>query len=162
MPTNSIQERHKKLAFYGVPSSGTAGYVWTRMHYFTNLTKNMNPIEHNRKYVDEATQRNDVVGYDTSIAYGFDSYTDDPVLTDIKNIHTKEKTGTDAIRPILIVDTADNSATFRNYAVIPGSEGDDANIYTYSGTFKANGELTTGTVTTTDNYQTITFTADEG
>ncbi|MBQ4464672.1 MAG: hypothetical protein II916_01720, partial [Oscillospiraceae bacterium] len=64
--------------------------------------------------------------------------------------------------PILIVDTADNSATFRNYAVIPGTEGDDANIYTYSGTFKANGELTTGTVTTTDNYQTITFTADEG
>ena len=156
----NIQERHKMLAFYGVPSSGTAGYVFTRMHHFTQLATSKNPIEHNRKYVDEATQRNDVVGYDTSIAYGFDKYIGDTVLTDIMNIHTKEKTGSDAIRPIFVVDTADGTATMRSYAVIPGSEGDDANIYTYSGTFKANGELTCGTATSTDNWATATFTAE--
>lgn len=160
MASTGIQERHKKLAFYGVPSSGTAGYVWTRMKYFTQLSTSKNPIEHNRKYVDEPSKRNDVVGYDSSISYAFDKYTGDTVLTDIVSIHTKEKTGAAAVRPILIVDTADDSAVMRNYAVIPGTEGDDANIYTYSGTFKANGEMTTGTVTTTDDYHTITFTAD--
>lgn len=54
----------------------------------------------------------------------------------------------------------DNTAVLRKYSVVPGTEGDDADIYTYSGTLKANGEITTGTVTTSDNYQTITFTAD--
>ena len=158
MPT--LQERHKHLAFYGVPSTGTAGYVLTRMHYFTKLTTNKNPIEHNRKYVDEASQRNDVVGYNTSIDYGFDDYTNDTVLADIADIHDKEKTGDLATRAILLVDTADNTAVLRNYAVIPGSSGDDANIYTYSGSFKANGEIVTGTVTTSDDYATVTFTAD--
>lgn len=156
-----IQERHKKLAFYGVPSTGQNGFVWTRMKYFTQLSMSKNAIEHNRKYVDEAAKRNDVVGYDASISYAFDKYTGDTVLTDIVSIHTMEKTGAAAVRPIMIVDTADDTAVIRNYAVIPGSEGDDANIYTYSGTFKANGELSTGTVTTTDDYNTITFTADE-
>lgn len=161
MPETGIQERHKVLAFYGVPSTGQAGYVWTRMKYFTSISTSKNPIEHNRKYVDEATQRNDVVGYDTSISYAFDKYTGDQVLTDIVNIHNKELTGEAAIRPILIVDTFDGSASTRNYAVIPDAEGDDANIYTYSGNFKANGELSFGTATTTDNWVHITFTADE-
>lgn len=156
-----IQERHKKLAFFGVPSSSTAGYVLTRMHFFTKLTTNKNPLEHNVKYVDEATQRNTITGYDTSIEYGFDKYKNDPVLTDIINITDKELTGDQAKRAILIVDTATDKAYLRDYSVIPGSEGDDANTYTFSGTFKANGELTTGTVTTSDNYNTVTFTADE-
>jgi len=158
MPT--LQERHKHLAYYGVPSTSTAGYVLTRMRYFTKLTTNKNPIEHNRKYVDEASQRNDVVGYNTSIDYGFDDYTNDTVLADIADIHDKEKTGDLATRAILLVDTADNTAVLRNYSVIPGSSGDDANIYTYSGSFKANGEIVTGTVTTSDDYATVTFTAD--
>lgn len=158
-----IQERHKKLAFYGVPSSGTAGYVLTRMKYFTQLTLNKNPIEHNVKYVDEATQRNHVAGYDTSISYGFDKYTDDSVLSDIINITDKELTGAAASRFIMIVDTATNKATLRKYSVIPGSEGDDANVYTFSGTFKAAGELTVGTAVISDANagQTATFTPDE-
>lgn len=155
-----LQERHKHLAYYGVPSSGTAGYVLTRMKFFTKLTTNKNPIEHNRKYVDEPSQRNDVVGYNTSIDYGFDDYNDDTVLADIAEIHDKEKTGEQAQRAILLVDTATDKAVLRTYSVIPGSSGDDANIYTYSGSFKANGEITTGTVTTSDNYATVTFTAD--
>lgn len=155
-----LLERHKKLAFYGVPSSGTAGYVLTRMKFFTKLTTNKNPIEHNRKYVDEESQRNDVVGYNTSIEYGFDDYSTDTVLSDIANIHDKELTGDQATRAILLVDTVNNKGYLRNYAVIPGTDGDDANIYTYSGSFKANGEITTGTVTTSDDYQSVTFAAD--
>lgn len=153
-------ERHKKLAFYGVPSTSEGGYVFKRMKYFTQLGINKNPIEHNRKYVDEATQRNDVVGYDTSIAYAFDDTNGDPVLEDIIKITTLEKTGTDAVRSILLVDTNDNSAVMREYAVIPGSEGDDANIYTHSGTFKAHSELTTGTATITADGQGATFTVE--
>ena len=156
----AIQERHKKLAFYGVPSTGTAGYVLTRMTFFTKITTNKNPIEHSVKYVDEPTKRNTVAGYDTSIDYGFDDHAGDTVLQDIARIHTKELTGELAERMILVVDTYDNTAVLRKYSVVPGTEGDDADIYTYSGTLKANGEITTGTVTTSDNYQTITFTAD--
>ena len=155
-----LLERHKKLAFYGVPSSGTAGYVLTRMKFFTKLTTNKNPIEHNRKYVDEESQRNDVVGYNTSIEYGFDDYSGNTVLSDIVEIHDKELTGDAATRTILLVDTVNGKGYLRNYAVIPGTDGDDANIYTYSGSFKANGEITTGTVTTSDDYQSVTFTAD--
>lgn len=155
-----LLERHKKLAFYGVPSSGTAGYVLTRMKFFTKLTTNKNPIEHNRKYVDEESQRNDVVGYNTSIEYGFDDYSTDTVLSDIAEIHDKELSGDAATRAILLVDTVNGKGYLRNYAVIPGTDGDDANIYTYSGSFKANGEITTGTVTTSDDYQSVTFTAD--
>lgn len=155
-----LLERHKKLAFYGVPSTGTAGYVLTRMRYFTKLTTNKNPIEHNRKYVDEESQRNDVVGYNTSIDYGFDDYSTDTVLHDIASIHDQELTGDAATRAILLVDTTNNKAYLRNYAVVPASDGDDANIYTYSGSFKANGTITPGTVTTSDDYATITFTAD--
>ena len=155
-----IQERHKKLAFYGVPSTGIAGYTPTRMKFFTKLTTNKNPIEHNVKYVDEPTKRNAVAGYDTAIDYGFDDHAEDQVLRDIKRIHTKELTGALAERVIIVVDTYDNSATMRKYVVVPGTEGDDAEIYTYSGSFKANGEITTGTVTTSDDYETITFTAD--
>ncbi len=156
-----LRERHKRLAFYGVPSSGTAGYVLTRMRFFTKVTNNKNPIEHNRKYVDEESQRTDVVGYNSSIDYAFDDYSDDPVLTDIAKIHDEELTGDNALRAILLVDTVDKSATLRMFSVIPGTSGDDPNISTYSGTFKANGEITKGTVTTTDNFKTITFTADD-
>lgn len=158
--STGIQGRHEQLAFYGIPSSGQAGYVWVRMKYFTSLGINRNPIEHNRKYVDEKSQRNDVVGYNTSISYNFDSYRNDQVLADIANIHKKELTGKDAVRPIMLVNTWDDTATMRNFSVIPGSEGDDANIYTYSGTLKANGEITTGTVSTSDGYIHVDFTAD--
>ena len=155
-----LQERHKKLAFYGVPSTGTAGYVLYRMKFFTKLTTNKNPIEHGVKYVDEPTQRNMVAGYNTSIDYGFDDYANDPVLADIANIHDKELTGDLADRYILLVDTYTDKATLRKFAVVPGTSGDDANVYTYSGSFKANGEITLGTVTTSDDYQNVTFTAD--
>lgn len=153
-----MKERHKKLAFYGVPSTGTAGYTLTRMKNFTKLGINKNPVEHNVKYVDEATKRNSVVAYDTSIDYAFDDTDGDSVLTDIKNIATKELTGSQAERYILLVDTFDDSAVLRKYAVMPGTEGDDAEFYGYSGTFKACDELTFGEATIASGGQSATFT----
>lgn len=158
--SSGLVERHEKLAFYGVPSTGQGGYVWTRMKYFTQLSTSKNPVEHNRKYVDEASNRNDVVGYDTSLSYAFDDYVNDPVLADIASIHNKELTGAQATRPILIVDTLSGQGFTRDYSVIPGSEGDDANIYTYSGTFKANGELKEVKCTSSDNWKTVSFDTD--
>ena len=153
-------ERHKKLAFYGVPSTGTAGYVLTRMRFFTQLAQNKNAIEHSVKYVDEASKRNNVVGYDPSIAYAFDDTRNDPVLDDIKNITTKELTGDLAERFILLVDTVSNEATLRKYSVIPNTEGDDADFYGYSGSFKACGELTSGTAEVASNGMSATFTPE--
>ena len=155
-----MKERHKKLAFYGVPSTGTAGYTLTRMKNFTKLSINKNPVEHNVKYVDEATKRNSIVAYDTSIDYAFDDTDSDPVLTDIKNIADHELTGTNAERYILLVDTVSNVAVLRKYAVMPGTEGDDAEYYGYAGAFKACDELVYGEATIASGGQTATFTPE--
>lgn len=155
-----MKERHKKLAFYGVPSTGTAGYSLTRMKNFTKIGINKNPVEHNVKYVDEATKRNSVVAYDTAIDYAFDDTDGDAVLTDIKNITNKELTGSLAERYILLVDTSDNSAVLRKYSVMPGTEGDDAEYYGYSGTLKACDELVYGEATIASGGQTATFTPE--
>lgn len=164
--TTVIQPRHTMLAFFGVvyPSSNV---TFTRMKYFTQLSQSKNPQEYSRKYVDEPTQITDVTGYAPQIDYGFDKYTNDPVLMDIQKITDGELIGDDAVRDIILVErptTAISQTTAvayrRSYTVSPGSEGDDVNIYKYSGSFKANGEIIKGTATTADDWQTITFEAD--
>ena len=160
---NEIVQRHKLLAFYGVTTTTTDGGTTTttttyhRMKYFTQLQQSKNPQEYSRKYVDEATNRTDVTGFSPQIDYGFDKHRDDPVLTDIVKITNEELYGTDAVREIITVDTVTGEAYKRDYTVSPGSEGDDANIYKYSGSFKANGEQVKGTATTSDEWQTVTF-----
>ena len=159
----SITARHKIVAFYGVPTTGTGGAVtvtYRRMKNFTQLSKAKNPNEYNRKYVDEASQRTDVTGYATQIDYAFDRSPSDPVLTDIMRIIDRELVGDDAVRSIITVDTATNAAFKRDFSVIPGSEGSDANIYNYSGSFKAHGEAVAGTAATSDDFQTVTFTEE--
>lgn len=165
---STLTPRHKMLAFFGVKvtvasgeQTSTTATTFHRMKKFTQLTQNKNPQEYNRKYVDEATQRNDVTGFSPQIDYAFDRYTNDPVLTDIAGITNSEAVGSDAIRTIILVDVDTGEAFKRDYAVIPGSEGDDANVYTYSGSFKANGELVNGTATSEDDWQTVTFTESE-
>jgi len=157
----SIVARHKKVAFYGVPTmnAGTITIVYTRMPKFTQLTTNKNPIEYNRQYVDEPFQESDVVGYSPSIAYAFDRHTDKAVQTDIIKITDEELIGDDAVRSIIVVDIDTGAATKRDYAVIPSTEGDNINIYTYSGNFKTKGELIQGTATSSDDWQTCTFSA---
>ena len=158
-----IVQRHKILSFYGVTTTTNSGGTTTttttfhRMKYFTNLQHSKNPQEYSRKYVDEPTQRTDVTGFAPETSYGFDKHRDDPVLTDIIKITNEELYGDDAVRDIISVDTATGEAYKRPYTVSPGTEGDDANIYKYSGSFKANGEQIKGTATTSDEWATVTF-----
>ncbi len=157
-----IMPRHKILSFYGVPttSEGTTTVTFHRMKKFTQLSQAKNPQEYSRKYVDEATQRTDVTGFAPQIDYAFDRHKNNPVLTDIVDITNRELIGSEAIRTIINVDTETGEAYKRDYAVVPGSEGDDANIYTHSGSFKANGEVIKGTASSSDDWQTITFTEE--
>lgn len=159
-----IVQRHKVLAFYGVPteSNGTTTITYTRMSKFTSLTQNKNPIEYSRQYVDEPFTETDVVGYGPTIDYAFDKHTGNTVHEDIVAVTNGEKLGDEAVRTIVIIDISDTTVTGfkREYSVIPGTEGDNVNIYTYSGSFKARGEkVDVSSITTTDDYQTITFTA---
>ncbi|WP_303838612.1 hypothetical protein [Ruminococcus flavefaciens] len=162
--TPTIVQRHKIVAFYGVTTTTTSGGTTTstttfhRMKKFTQLAKSQNPIEYGRQYVDEPFAVTDVMGYNPSIAYVFDKHRNLPVQEDIIKITNEELLGDDAVRPIIIVDTETNEAWKRDFAVIPNSEGDNINVYTYSGNFKCKGELIKGTAATSDDYQTVTFT----
>ena len=52
------------------------------------------------------------------------------------------------------------AATKRTYAVIPDTEGDSIDAYTYSGTLRAKSEVVDGTATSADGWETCTFTED--
>ena len=88
----------------------------------------------------------------------------DSVHSVIANIADNELTGDSALKYIIIVDlSSDNgqgtcSAIKRAFSVIPSSEGDDSETYTLSGSLKASGDIVLGTATTSDSWQTITFT----
>lgn len=166
----TIVPRHKMLSFYGVtatttdstttPPTVTTTTTYHRMKFFTQLSKSRNPQEYSRKYVDEPTQRTDVTGFAPQIDYGFDKHRNDPVLTDIVGITNDELLGADAVREIVDVDVETGVAYKRCYTVSPGSEGDDVNIYKYSGSFKANGEQIKGLAVSSDDWQTVTFEPD--
>lgn len=151
-----IVQRHKIVAFYGVPSEDSV--TFHRMKKFTQFAPSKNPIEYGRQYVDEPFGVTDVMGYNTSIAYAFDKHRNLPVQEDIISITNGELTGDEAVRTIILVDTDTKEAWQRDYAVIPAGEGDNVNVYTYNGNLKCKGELIKGTAETTDNWQTVTFT----
>ena len=157
---SGIVARHKKVAFFGVvkTSDGTTTETFTKMPKFTQLTTNKNPMEYSRQYVDEPFQETDVVGYSPSISYAFDRHRNNDVQDDIVKIHDEELIGDDAVRNIIVVDTDTGEAVQRSYAVIPSTEGDNINIMTYSGNFKCRGEQILGTATSSDDWQTCTFT----
>lgn len=68
--------RHKRVAFMDVAGDGK---TYTRMTGFTSLSDGKNSTEYSRQYVDEASERSDVVGYAPSMDYEFDLYTNDAV-----------------------------------------------------------------------------------
>ena len=165
-------KRSDKKTFYGIP--GDAGATFTRMRHFSELSTSKNPGEYSRQYVDEPTERTDVVRYSPSMSFNFDEYAGDPVLEDIVEIINKEKLGTDAQRDIILVDfskPSDNGgfeAVKRTFAVIADSEGGSNDAYTYGGTFKAVGASVYGVATiatpdggNSDNVETITFSEGE-
>lgn len=160
---SNILKRSEKIPFYGVVSGESV--VYTRMTGFTEISVNKNPIEHKRQYIDEDFERNDVVGYTTSIGFSFDMFRDDAVHSDIAGIFDNEKVGNGALRSIIIVDLSSQedgacTAVKRDFTLIPDKEGDSNFAYTYSGTLNAASEKVFGSATSQDNWQTCTFTAN--
>ena len=162
----SLVRREDKVSFMGITSGETT--TNHRMKNFTDMSISKNTVEYTRRYVDESAERTDVTGYSDSIAYGFDQDTTSAVHKHIAEIGDNELTGDAAVVPIIIVDMTQEivatpgsyKAKSRNFTVVPDSEGDSTDAYTYSGTLKANGETTFGKATTTDGWKTCTFTAD--
>lgn len=161
---DKIAKRSDKIAFYGVAKGGTTKYM--RMRGFTELSVNKNPVEYSRRYIDEKTERNDVVGYAPSISYSFDRFSNDEVHSDMISVADEELIGADAVRNIILVDMTEDGAgecpaVGRNWSIIPDSEGNDTDAYTYSGTLKANGDIIRGKAQSTDGWQTCSFSTEE-
>lgn len=138
--------------------------TWTLIgEGFTSLKEAKNPTEYSRKYVHERTERTDVVGYATQIDYTTDTYTENPVIAKIAEVTDKELTGTDAQVEILNVNEFQDSGSSgthaykaykRTYAIIPDAKGDGTDALVYSGSFKAVGDIISGT------FSGTAFTAD--
>lgn len=162
-----IMNRSDIVAFAAITETTTSGGTTTstttnyRMTKFSKFSPNKNAKEYNRQYVDEVAETSDVVGYAPAIDYSFDAHRNNPVHNFIREVTDKELIGDAATLVIYDVDTTDNSAYKRTYAIIPAAQGDSLNAYTYAGTLKAKGEAVHGTASTSDNWQTITFTEDE-
>lgn len=154
--------RHKRLSFMK-----TENETYTRMTGFTSLSESKESKEYSRQYVDEATERTDVVGYATGVEYEFDRHTNTPVHEKLSEIADDEIVGSDAQVEILTADLFEQvgsdekacKARLRTYSVIPDASGDGTDALIYSGTLKAAGEITHGTATTSDGWKTCTFTA---
>ena len=155
---SAIKKRSDVVAFYGI------GAVFHRMRGFTEGAISKNPKEYTRQYIDEDSEQTDVVGYSPSMTYNFDSYAGNQVHEDIAKISDDELVGLAAVRPILVVDftksgTAEGSymAKLREYAVIPNSEGNGTDAYTYSGTLRSKSAKEDVEVTSTDGFMTATI-----
>lgn len=147
-------KRCDKVAFMGVDGK------YYRMTNFTEIATSKNPKEYTRQYVDEEFERGNVVGYSPSISYSFDYDTENPVHNLLKEIIDNELIGDEAVVEIIMADIDDpegkNSAISRKWSVIPDSEGSSLDAYTYSGSFRANGEKEFVQVISADGWKTIT------
>ncbi len=153
--------RHKRLSFMK-----TDGNTYTRMSEFTSLSEAKESKEYSRQYVDEPTERSDVVGYATGVSYEFDRHTDTPVHARLAEISDNEIVGTEAQVEIVTVDLFETNqdgsckARKRVYSVIPDSSGDGTDALIYSGTLKAAGEIIKGSATSADKWKTCEFTEE--
>lgn len=164
MNAGKLVTRNKKVAFMNV--STTAIAIFLRMTKFTEISKSKNPTEYSRTYVDEDGEVTDVTGYSEEISYNFDLHTGNLVHEKIVDITDNEKVGDDALVQILQVDFtkpigSGYEARLRTYSVVPDTEGDSTDAYTYSGTFKKNGNMTIGVATMKADNTDATFTATQ-
>lgn len=159
---NVLEQRHRVVAFWG---KSTENSTFARMTNFTEMSPSKNPKEYTRQYIDEAHEQRDVVGYSPSISFAFDSYTDNEVLDDLREILDKNLLGSDAIRDIAIVyldRPAEGDGVFTakrfSVSVVGSTEGGDLDRYGYKGTFYAKTAEIWGTAVSSDDWQTCTFT----
>lgn len=156
-------KRSMRVAFADVGTREQPVYV--KMQGFSSMSESKSPKEYSRQYVDEDVERSDVVGYATQIGYSFDRHSPYSVHEKIADITDNEKTGSDAQTDIVTVDLftegAAKVARKRAYSIIPDTTGDGTDALIYSGNFRAAGDIVMGTAVSDDNWQTITFMADE-
>ncbi len=164
MSLGELVTRERKVAFCAVPGEGGSTATYHRMKGFTTFSVSKNPTEYSRRYVDEDFERTDVTGISAAIEFNFDQFDGNPVHDYIANIIDEELIGSAAKIDIIVVDfTKEGSgsdsytAKKRTYTVIPGTEGDSTDAYTYSGTFRADSETEIGTATSTDGWLTCEF-----
>lgn len=149
-----IYNRADKVAFMNTGTSQAP--VYTRMQGFTEGGKSLNSSTYARRYIDEIGERSTVTGYSTEIAYNFDRIVGNVIHEKIAEIHDDELVGETV--ELLIVDMITNEARLRSYSVIPDTDGDSTDAYTYSGNFHAEGKITKGTATVSSDGMTATFT----
>ena len=154
--------RNKKVMYME-----TATDTFGRMRGFTSMSINKNPQEYTRQYVDEDFAVTDITGISTSIDYTFDQIEDDTVHDILIDIINEERIGDDAVVSLVSVDFTEEGvvedsfkATRRDFAVIPGTEGDSLSAYTYGGTFRVKSERIVGEALSMDDWKTCTFVED--
>ena len=135
----------------------TGENAYNRMKFFTAMEEEKNPLEYSRQYVDESFERVDVTGISSGVSFSMDERTNDPVHDVIVDIFENEKLGSDATITILSVNFTKEvpveegeegvayEAKERVFSLIPESEGGEAEVYTYSGTLRAQGSTKQGT-----------------
>ena len=74
---------------------------------FTAFLLALNPKEYTRKYINDKTERSDVIGYAPSVSYSCDHIKGDPCVQEIVNITRNELVGNDTHREIVNVDCWD-------------------------------------------------------
>lgn len=157
-------KRSEKLAFMEVGDGENK--VFKRMTGFTEFSLSKNPKEYSRKYIDEDMERSEVVGYSPAISYKFDTDPENDVHQFLTKVADYELLGENAECNIIVADLSSideqggAKAIMRKFSIIPQNEGDDKDTYTVSGSFKAAGAKTFGTVTSADSWQTVTFKED--
>lgn len=162
--TEQLVKRSRKVAFMDVSTTSIANFL--RMTKFTEISKSKNPTEYSRSYVDEDGEVTDVTGYSEEISYNFDLHVGNLVHEKLVDITDNEKTGADALVKILQVDFtkpkgSGYEARLRIYSVVPDSEGDSTDAYTYSGAFRKNSNMTIGVATMSENNTKATFVAEQ-
>ena len=155
-----LVKRNGKVAYMDVSTTTIANFL--RMTKFTEISKSKNATEYSRTYVDEDGEVTDVTGYSEEISYAFDLYKGNLVHQRLVNITDNELTGNDALVKILQVDFSKPvgsgyEARLRTYSVVPDTEGDSTDAYTYSGAFRKNSGFTIGVATITEDGMTATF-----
>lgn len=164
MNAGKLVTRNRKVAFMNVSTTTIANFL--RMTKFTEISKSKNPTEYSRTYVDEDGEVTDVTGFSEEISYAFDLHAGNLVHEKLVDITDNEKTGDNALVQILQVDFTKTigdgyEARLRTYSVVPDTEGDSTDAYTYSGSFKKNGNMTVGVATMNSDNTVATFTASQ-
>ena len=157
--------RNVKMAYVRTEDGNKS--IYKKLTGFTEFAVSYNAKEYTRKYIDEINEKTEVVAYQPSISYSFDKIEGEISQTPFVQAAENEITGNEALAQIVIVDFRYGyldgiSAIYRDYIIVPDAEGDDANVYTYSGTLRAYGEKHKVVVTSGDGWETLHVEEDDG